>query len=51
MTQREMELKIEILRSISGALGLPESPDRAKLVEALWALHAITPLSGPGEER
>ena len=53
MTQEAMLLKLQILEAISRATGLVDSPDRTKLLAAMWVLHDTTPTpnSGPGEER
>jgi hypothetical protein len=52
MTREDYSAKLQVLVVIQTALTLPESADRTKLLEALWTLHAIQPLSGggPGEE-
>ena len=53
MTHAEGRLKLDVLAIISRVLSdVPESEDKKKLLDALWALH-VQPLSGggPGEER
>ncbi len=52
MKEEEYSAKLQVLAQIGQTLGLPESPERTKLLEALWTLHGIVPDSGggPGEE-